>query len=123
MTHATGREAPEWVPVATLGELRRRKKKLVSAEGQDIALFLRGDDIYALQDVCIHKGRQLSRGTVLRDRVVCPGHQWQFDLETGWVEAQGRCQPTHAVKVEGDTIYVDPERRTQYEPTHQDDEG
>lgn len=120
MTHATGREATEWVEVASLRELLRRKRKLVTAGGENIALFLAGDDVYALRDVCIHKGRQLSRGTVLRGRVVCPGHQWQFDLETGWVDAQERCQPTYAVKVEDDTVYVNPEPRTHAEAPHQD---
>jgi nitrite reductase (NADH) small subunit len=98
----------DWVPVAAVKDLQRRKKSLVQADGESIALFMVGDRVFALRDVCIHEQRSLSKGAILRGRVVCPGHQWQFDLETGWVEEQGRCQPTYDVKVQGDTVYVVP---------------
>ena len=102
---------PAWVPVAKVIDLQRRKKTLVQAGGEAIALFMVGENVYALRDICIHEQRSLSKGAILRGRVVCPGHQWQFDLETGWVEEQERCQPTYDVKVEEGTVYVDPTPR------------
>lgn len=98
----------DWVPVAAVRELQRRKKSLVQADGEAIALFMVGERVFALRDICIHEQRSLSKGAVLRGRVVCPGHQWQFDLETGWVEEQGRCQPSYDVKVQDGTVYVVP---------------
>lgn len=98
----------DWVPVTAVKDLQRRKKNLVQAGGESIALFMVRDRVFALRDICIHEERSLSKGAVLRDRVVCPGHQWQFDLETGWVEEQERCQPTYDVKVEDGTVYVVP---------------
>lgn len=106
----------DWVEVAALDELRRRKRKLATVGAEYIALFLVGDHVYALRDVCIHKGRQLSKGTVLRGHVICPGHQWQFDLETGWVSSQERCQPTYAVKIEDNRVYIYPRQRVRTEP-------
>ena len=100
-----------WVPVAAVKDLQRRKKSLVQAEGESIALFMVGDRVFAFRDVCIHEQRSLSKGAILRGRVVCPGHQWQFDLETGWVEEQERCQPTYDVKVQDGTVYVAPVAR------------
>ncbi|WP_433477464.1 Rieske (2Fe-2S) protein [Spirillospora sp. CA-142024] len=101
----------EWVRAATLAELRRRRRLAVTVEGRRIALFLVGDDVYALDDVCVHKQRSLSRGVVLNGRVICPGHQWVFDPATGEAEDQDECQPTHAVRVDGDVVYVDPQPR------------
>jgi nitrite reductase (NADH) small subunit len=101
----------EWVAAATMKDLQRRKKTQVQVQGQPVALFLVGDRVFALHDTCIHEERSLSKGAILRGRVVCPGHQWQFDLETGWVEDQEKCQPTYDVKVEDDTVYINPERR------------
>ncbi len=98
----------DWVPVAAVKDLQRRKKGLVQVGGESIALFMVGDRVFALRDTCIHEQRSLSKGALLRGRIVCPGHQWQFDLETGWVEEQGRCQPTYDVKVEDGTVYVVP---------------
>jgi nitrite reductase (NADH) small subunit len=98
----------DWVPVTAVRELQRRKKSLVQVGDESIALFMVGERVFALRDVCIHEQRSLSKGAILRGRVVCPGHQWQFDLETGWVEEQERCQPTYDVKVKDGTVYVVP---------------
>jgi nitrite reductase/ring-hydroxylating ferredoxin subunit len=107
----------EWVEVATIKELTRRKKMLVSVQGEDIALFLVGDDVYALHDTCIHKQRSLTKGTVMRGRVICPGHQWAFDIATGWVDDQEECQPTYEVRVDGETVYVNPTQRVLIQAT------
>ncbi len=101
----------EWAEVATLKDLKRRKRLLVTVGTEEIALFLINDGVFALKDACIHKGRSLSKGTVFHGKVICPGHQWQFEVGTGWVEDQEQCQPTYAVKVEDEKVYVDPQPR------------
>lgn len=98
----------DWVLAARLSELVRRKKKKIVVDGRDIALVLVGDKVFALQDSCVHKQRSLSKGTVLRGQVICPGHQWKFDPETGAAEDREECQPTFPVRVDGDHVYVDP---------------
>jgi nitrite reductase (NADH) small subunit len=101
----------EWVLAAELSELGRRKKKQVMVAGEPVALFLVGTEVFALHDTCIHQQRSLSKGVLLNGRVICPGHQWAFDPETGYVEDQEQCQPTHDVRVEDGKVYVDPRRR------------
>lgn len=102
----------EWIEAAQLTELSRRKRKLVTVNGHEVALFLVNGHVYALRDVCIHKQRSLSRGTILHGRVVCPGHQWSFDPATGYVEEQDMYQPTFDVRVDGDgTVYVSSQPR------------
>lgn len=101
----------DWKCVAELSELSRRKKKLVEAGGERIALFYAGGEVFALQDSCVHKQRQLSNGTVLGGKVVCPGHQWTFELGTGRAGDRDECQPTFPVKVEDGQVWVLPERR------------
>jgi nitrite reductase (NADH) small subunit len=101
----------EWVHVTDIKELARRRKKVVSLEGEDIVLFLAGDQVYALHDTCIHQQRSLSKGTLLNGRVICPGHQWAFNLETGWEADQEECQPTYPVRVEDGEVHVMPQQR------------
>ncbi|WP_199432305.1 Rieske (2Fe-2S) protein [Qaidamihabitans albus] len=100
----------EWVYLADVSELARRKKKRVEAGGRSIALFYIDGDVYALHDVCVHKQRSLSKGTVLQGRIVCPGHQWRFDPATGAADDQPLCQPTYDVRVEDGRVYVNPLR-------------
>jgi nitrite reductase/ring-hydroxylating ferredoxin subunit len=58
--------------------------------------------VYALDNVCIHKQRELVRGVVLGDRIVCPGHQWAFHLSTGFEAKMERYQPTYPVRITDD---------------------
>ena len=101
----------DWVQVADLKELARRRKTVVTVGDEQIALFLVGEKVYALADICIHKQKSLHKGSLFGGKVVCPGHQWTFDLETGWEADQEQCQPTYQVKIEDGAVHVVPERR------------
>jgi nitrite reductase (NADH) small subunit len=101
----------QWVAVATTKDLGRRRRLRVEVNGVAIALFEAAGQVYAFADTCVHQERSLVKGTLLHGKVICPGHQWQFDLETGYEESQGRCQPTYDVRVETDTVYVSPTPR------------
>jgi len=96
----------DWLAVAQLSELARRKKKQVDVNGVPVALFLVGSDVYALADTCIHKQRSLSKGALLNGCIVCPGHQWEFEPATGYVRAEDRYQPSYDVRVEDGEVYV-----------------
>jgi nitrite reductase (NADH) small subunit len=83
----------------------------VTVRGTTIALFWIKGKVYALADTCIHEQRQLSKGAILFGKVVCPGHQWKFDPETGEAEGQGRCAPVYPVRVSADgTVSVSVDR-------------
>lgn len=99
-----------WVHVAEMKELARRKRKGVVVGGCPIGLFLVDDEVFAVDDVCIHQERFLSKGTLLHGRVICPGHQWKFDPRTGEPEDQDGCLATYPVQVtEEGAILVDPQ--------------
>ncbi|HET6502652.1 MAG TPA: Rieske 2Fe-2S domain-containing protein [Amycolatopsis sp.] len=101
----------EWVFAVEFTALLRRKKTRILVGGEPVALFLVGEDVYALQDTCVHGQRSLSKGALWRGRVVCPGHQWAFDPATGWSEEKRRCQPTYDVRVVDDKVYVSAHKR------------
>lgn len=100
-----------WVYATELAALARRKKAQVTVAGQEVALFLVGDDVFALRDICVHKQRRLSKGVLWQGKVICPGHQWAFDPATGWAEEHQRCQPSYAVRVVDGKVYIDPTER------------
>jgi nitrite reductase (NADH) small subunit len=100
----------DWVHVAEMKELARRKRKQVDVGGCPIGLFLVDDEVFAVDDVCIHQERFLSKGTLLNGQVICPGHQWKFDPRTGEPEDQDGCLATYAVQVTDEgSILVDPQ--------------
>lgn len=98
-----------WVEVGTLKELARARKKVVDAGERQIVVLWHGDRPYALDNICIHQKRELAKGVILNGRIVCPGHQWAYELETGYCKERDRCQPVHPVRIENETVFVDSE--------------
>ncbi|MGN7781992.1 Rieske (2Fe-2S) protein [Mycolicibacterium sp. 22603] len=96
-----------WTAVATMKDLTRRRKLRVEIDGRAVALFQADGRVYAFADLCVHQDRSLFKGTLLHGKVICPGHQWQFDLETGYEADQDLCQPTFPVRIDDDTVYID----------------
>ena len=96
-----------WIDVAAEEDLERVRKQAVAANGVDVALIWHDGKPHAFLLHCIHKQRELIDGVVLNGRLVCAGHQWAFDLETGWCRERDRCQPTFPVRVEGGRVMID----------------
>src|SRR5262249_55735398 len=84
-------------------------------EGVPLALYDLEGTIYATHGVCTHAMALLSEGFVEDGKIECPLHQGLFDIRTG--EALGPPGTTgiqtFAVKVEGDDVPVDLQRRAQ----------
>ncbi|HEX6236110.1 MAG TPA: Rieske 2Fe-2S domain-containing protein [Acidimicrobiales bacterium] len=100
-----------WMDIAAYDELRRRRKMVVQHEGTDILVLIHEGVPYAFQNRCIHRNRELHRGVILNGRIVCPGHQWSFELGSGREKVNGECQPTFEVKVEDGRVLLDVESR------------
>lgn len=96
-----------WLDVGGVAEVTRRRKFVVDHDGTPIVVLAHDGGFYALDNICIHKERELVRGVILGDRIICPGHQWAYQLGTGWEAKMGRCQPTYDVRVAGDRVEVD----------------
>ena len=92
-------DTESWVHVAEMKDLARRRRKQVEVGGCPIALFLVDDEVFAVDDTCIHQERSLAKGTLLAGQVICPGHQWKFDPRTGEPEDQDGRLATYAVQV------------------------
>ncbi len=76
-------QAPLELLVATLADLREGEGKVVQFAGEDVALFRRGDEVFAVENTCPHQGASLAEGWLEGDTVSCPWHAWCFELRTG----------------------------------------
>ncbi|MDQ4145046.1 MAG: Rieske (2Fe-2S) protein [Actinomycetota bacterium] len=77
-------EGPEeWTPVIALDDLP--EESLVGAKANDVpvALYKKGNEIYALSDTCPHRGCQLHDGWITDGTVTCPCHGSAFRLADG----------------------------------------
>ncbi len=98
---------PDFVKVATLGELEKGSCKTVQASGKPIALFNVDGTLYALDNTCLHRGGPLGEGMLEGDVVTCPWHGWQYKVRSG----ENLMNPSlkvaqYEVRVEGNDIKV-----------------
>ncbi len=97
-----------WIEVGNLSDIPQRGARVVRCEEGDIALFRTAEDkVFALRDLCPHKGGPLSQGMVQGDRVACPLHDWKIHLDSGHAVAPDEgCAARFPVKIEGDKILL-----------------
>jgi len=90
----------DFVKVATV-EAVSEKGLAVEHGGRRIAVFRDGESYFALEDICPHMGAFLSHGYRRPGRIICPWHNWEFDLETGACVSNntGACVQTFPVQV------------------------
>jgi nitrite reductase/ring-hydroxylating ferredoxin subunit len=98
---------PDFIDAAPLTEVPPGTSTTVEVEGKRVALFNVDGIIHAISDVCMHVGQSLGNG-ILEGKVVrCRGHNWRFDVTTGFVVGvPGTGVPSYAARVEDGRILV-----------------
>lgn len=91
-----------WTDIGGFDEIAKRKRLVVTDGDNSVVVVAHEGCVYALDNVCIHRERELVKGVVLKGKLVCPGHQWAFALDSGWEAVKQECQPTYDVRVTGD---------------------
>ena len=99
--------AEDYFPTVNVNELKDGSKKFVSVEGEPILLVKAQGKIFAIDNRCPHQGCGLSGGTLDGKVVVCPCHDWRFNLETGEYEDEPSLTlKKHEFKIEDGKIWV-----------------
>jgi nitrite reductase (NADH) small subunit len=108
---------------SSLDALPERDPVVVRLSGRDIVLVRRGEQVFALKNVCPHQTQSFLHGhtysRLLSDHpgrvavsdepvLACPWHHWEFSLRTGvcMVDAAFRVR-TYRVVLEGGKVFVD----------------
>ena len=75
-----------FIPVLEEKELQEGTMKLVAVEGFPVLLIKQSGQIFAIDNRCPHMGCCFSGGNLDGLVIVCPCHEWRFDLKTGEYE-------------------------------------
>lgn len=89
------------IALGPVAEIPLGEGRAYAVDGQQIAVFrLRDGTLRALDAVCPHRGGPLADGLTDADVVVCPLHNFTYDLKTGSELANGgvpvTAYPVHA---------------------------
>ncbi len=103
-----------FVPALDERELQEGKMKLVTVESTPILFIKQQDEIYAINNRCPHMACGFSGGKLDGSVIVCPCHDWRFDLETGeYEEGPGFRLTKYNLKIKSGKIWVKLEEDTE----------
>lgn len=96
-----------FVAVGQVSDFIPGQGKMVTVNGRHVALFRLGDDFFALDNMCLHRGGPLCDGPIDREVVTCPWHGWSYAIRTGTMVQDPRVGVSkHDVQISGDEVSV-----------------
>jgi apoptosis-inducing factor 3 len=104
-TKLSGPDLTKGVAISTVAD---GAMLLGHAHGESALLARRGDELFAIGNVCTHYGAPLNEGLLVDDTVRCPWHHACFSLRTGEALRAPALNPVSCWRVEqrDDTVYV-----------------
>ena len=97
----------EFVSVGSVSDFSSGQRKMVTVGVRHVALFRLGDEFFALDNMCLHRGGPLCEGFVENNVVTCPWHGWSYEIKTGTMVQDPRVGvSTHDVRLDGDVVSV-----------------
>jgi nitrite reductase/ring-hydroxylating ferredoxin subunit len=79
-------ETDDFIPALNEKDLQDGSMKLQTIEGIPVLLIKQQSKIYAIDNRCPHMGCSFASGTLDGKVIICPCHDWRFNLETGEYE-------------------------------------
>ena len=97
----------DFVYVLEEKELQEGTMKLIRVEGSPVLLIKQSGQIFAIDNRCPHMGCGFSGGALDGLVIVCPCHDWRFNLKTGEYEEEPSMKLTmYECKIESGKIWV-----------------
>lgn len=97
----------EYENVGSVTDFEDNVGRAVPVEGRMVAVFRKGDQWYAIDDLCPHMGASLAEGHVENETVTCPWHAWRFCIKDGTWEDNPRTKvDCFDIKVEDGAVWV-----------------
>ena len=96
------------IRIAGTADIKPGTGATFEAGGKTLAVFNVGGAYYAIDNECVHRGGPLGEGDLDGKVVMCPWHQWTYDVTTGrCVNNPSACVKSYPVTVDGTDIKVE----------------
>ncbi len=97
----------KYIKVLKCDDLEIGKSAIIEVGDKEIALFNYKGDYYAIDNVCPHRGAPLGEGRIEEGILICPNHEWRFELKSGWCPQNPELSTeVYPIKVHEGKIYV-----------------
>ena len=106
-TKVVSEQAPFWIFVGKKSEIEQGKAIVADLGGPKVAVFNVDGIYHVLSNECGHQGGPLGEGKLEGFSVVCPWHQWKFDVTTGTcLSVGGSSVRKYEVAAAGEELYI-----------------
>jgi len=106
-TGATSGRAPGWTSVLDDSALPEGQMTPVYPRGVNVLLARVGGAVYAVSGKCAHMACPLFMGRLEGYTIVCPCHDWRFDVRTGtFLDAPELGLTVYPTKLAGGKLFV-----------------
>jgi nitrite reductase (NADH) small subunit len=97
-----------WVEICGIDDIPVRGCRVVQTRLGRIAVFRTvGDEVFALENRCPHKGGPLSEGILHGRQVTCPLHNWVINLTDGQATGADKgCARSFPVRLDGGRVFL-----------------
>jgi len=100
-----------------LEEIPVGDSRCVTLGDQQVGVFRSKEGLFAIDNICPHRGAPLHDGMVSDGQVTCPWHQWQFQLDDGVCRNIPNIRvASYAVEVRDGAIWIDLEDKGAQKP-------
>jgi cell fate regulator YaaT (PSP1 superfamily)/nitrite reductase/ring-hydroxylating ferredoxin subunit len=100
-------ESTMWIYLAKKAEIESGKAVVADLGGPKVAVFNVDGVYHVLSNECGHQGGPLGEGKLEGFSVVCPWHQWKFDVTTGnCLSVGGSSVRRYEVGAAGEDLFV-----------------
>ncbi len=100
---------PSFVKLTTQSELPavNETKEFVCGD-KEICIANINGAYSAMDNVCLHQGGPLGAGVILKGKVVCPWHGWEWDPQTGQaVHVPNAKVAVYPIKIENGDVMIE----------------
>lgn len=88
------------IPIGTIREFQ--------LNGKTVAIANVDGKLYAIDNVCLHRGGPLGEGELRGKIVTCPWHGWTYDVTTGKTTMNPAVGvATYPIEIKGDDVFVE----------------
>ncbi|MGB0638115.1 MAG: Rieske (2Fe-2S) protein [Myxococcota bacterium] len=102
-----GKDAEGFIAVLRETDLAVGKGRTVAVSNTPVAVFHLQSGFFAIDDACTHEDAPLGEGEIKNGRVLCPYHDWVFNITTGECETDpSRPVGCFATKVHDGFVWV-----------------
>ena len=93
--------------IATLDSIPLLEPYGVSVKGDDFVVLRTNKEVFVYQGLCPHESAYLSEGEVKGNTLVCPKHQWSFDITSGKkLGSPPACLKKYPISIEKGNVYL-----------------